>query len=501
MFRSNAPRLRFWPALKKGFLSDSSQNQIREVLVETARGHVASAKRKKLAGIRVSPGGYFAAAALLTFASLLCLRTHHDLIALMLTAGTWTIIPLLVLTNRLSFDGHTIVRTGLVARLIRLVRGRLQSLGVDDVERVEVATLRTLRRGGKVRYRYRVEIAGKGLAFVLASGGQEFRQMVRVLLPRISDHKLDARARELRDHLGDAKVVRREAAKLGIASTSVLEETSAAKRADRYRAALSTSPATNLPANETKPEDAERANSLRKSANDLRISGFLQQSAEAFRRALLISPRSPWLIYEYARLLKSQASAFGDARLLGRACAALRLAATRGPTDALLLARVGECFLEYGDPSRASKLFRRTLEIDEEAYRAQLGLAEVALSDGKLAHVIHHYNDAARIAPDKATATLARREADYYSRLNNDEDYLAAELRRMNWLEGANRIQRLTARVSFAALLVALVGSSIDQVVAGLGWALASSSIIAWSGSLVIRKLLAPRGRAETSDA
>jgi tetratricopeptide (TPR) repeat protein len=200
-------------------------------------------------------------------------------------------------------------------------------------------------------------------------------------------------------------------------------------------------------------------------------------------------------------LLKAQASAFSDARLLGRACAALRLAAMRGPTDATLLARVGESFLEYGDPFRASRLFRRALELDENSYRAQLGLAEVALTDGKLAHVIHHYNDSVRIAPDKATASLARREADYYSRLNSDEDYLAAELRRMNWLEGANRVQRLTARVSFAAMLVALVGSSFDQVVAGLGWALASSSIIAWSGSLLTRRVLASRGRPEISGA
>jgi len=85
----------------------------------------------------------------------------------------------------------------------------------------------------------------------------------------------------------------------------------------------------------------------------------------------------------------------------------------------------------------------------KNSYRAQVGLAEVALSDGKLAHVIHHYNDAVRIAPDKAAARLARREADYYSRLNTDEDYLAAELRRMNWLEGAGRVQRVTAAVEF----------------------------------------------------
>jgi tetratricopeptide (TPR) repeat protein len=489
-----------WFGFQEMALSDSTQNQLREVLVETVRGHVAPAKRKKLAGIRISPGGYLAVAALLTFAALWCLRTHRDLTALVLVAGTWTIIPLLVFTNRLSFDGQTISRTGLAALLIRLVRGRAQNIAVDDVERVEVATLRTLRRGGKVRYRYRVEIAGKGLSFVLASGGEEFRRMVRALLPRIGDYKLDARAGELRDHLGNVKIVRREAAKLGIASTSVLEETSDAKRVDKYRAAISASQKS-PDTGQTSPEDAERATLLRKSANDLRIAGCLHQSAEAFRRALLISPRNPWLIYEYARLLKSQASAFGDARLLGRACAALRLAATRGPNDASLLARIGESFLEYGDPFRAAKIFRRTLDLDENAYRAQLGLAEVALTDGKLAHVIHHYSDAARIAPDKATANLARREADYYSRLNSDEDYLAAELRRMNWLEGANRVQHLAARISFAALLVALVGSSVDQVVAGLGWAFASSSIIAWSGSLLTRRLLATRGRAETSDA
>ena len=240
---------------------------------------------------------------------------------------------------------------------------------------------------------------------------------------------------------------------------------------------------------------------LRRCANDLRIAGCLKQSAEAFRRALLIAPQNGRMIYEYARLLKSQASAFGNARLLGRACAALKLASMRAPNEARLLERIGESFLEYCDPARAAKIFRRALEVDENSYRAQVGLAEVALSEGKLAHVIHHYNDAVRIAPDKAAARLARREAGYYSRLNNDEDYLAAELRRMNWLEGAGRVQRLTARLSFAALLIALVGSSIDQVVAGLAWALASSSIIAWSGALIMRRLLTTRGRVEPSDA
>lgn len=478
----------------KNHLSDSSQTQLREALAETARAHVAPPKPKKLAGVRVTRGGYFAAAALLTFIALVCLRTHRDLAALILVSGTWTVIPLLVFTDRLSFDGAKLSRTGFSSLIARRLLGRAPGIGVDDIEKVEVTTLRTLRRGGNVRYRYRVEIAGRGLSIAFASGGEQFRQMVHNLLPCIPDHKLDPRACELRDHLADVKLVRAEAARLGIASASVLEETSEAtrKRVDKHRQALSDE--------KTLPAEAERCRLLRRVANDLRVAGCLSQSAEAFRRALLISPSDAWLIYEFARLLKSQASARSDARMLARACAALRLAAMREATDSRLLQRIGESFLEYGEPKRAAKAFRRALEIDEHAYRAQLGLAEVALSEGKLAHVIHHYNDATRIAPDKAAGRLARREADYYARLNDDEDYLAAELRRMNWLEGAGRVQRLTARLSFAALLIALIGPSLDQAVAGLAWAFASSAIIGWSGSLIIRKLLAARGRAEAGD-
>jgi tetratricopeptide (TPR) repeat protein len=476
-------------------LSDSSQNQLREALAETARAHVAPPKPTKLAAVRVTRGGYFASAALLTFIALVCLRTHRDFAALVLVAGTWTVIPLLIFTDRLSFDGATLSRTGFSSLIARRLLGRKSGLGVDEIERVEVTTLRTLRRGGNVRYRYRVELAGKGLFISFASGGGQFRQMVHSLLHRIPDHKLDARACELRDHLTNVKLVRAEAVRLGIASASVLEETSEAtrKKVDKHRQALSDE--------EAQPADAERGGLLRRVANDLRVAGFLRQSAEAFRRALLILPGDAWLIYEFARLLKSQASARGDARMLSRSCAALRLAASRGKTDSQLLQRIAESFLEYGEPRRAAKAFRQALEVDEHAYRAQLGLAEVGLSDGKLAHVIHHYNEATRVAPDKAAGRLARREAEYYARLNDDEDYLASELRRMNWLEGAGRVQKLTARLSFAALLIALVGSSVDPAVAGLGWAFASSAIIGWSGSLVIRKFLAARGRAEASDA
>ena len=59
----------------------------------------------------------------------------------------------------------------------------------------------------------------------------------------------------------------------------------------------------------------DRAAPLREAANELRMAGRLRESAEAFRRALHISG-SAGTIYEYGRLLRSQAAAFGEMVIL-----------------------------------------------------------------------------------------------------------------------------------------------------------------------------------------
>jgi len=473
-------------------MNESTQKQLLEVLRETPRARATAAKRASTISIRVSPGGYFALAALLTFVAVILLRTQRDLAALTLVTATWILTPILVATDRLSFDGETLFRSGLFPLLARVVRARRPQLSLAaDVESVEVATVRTLRRGGSVRYRYSVNISGRGQSFVFASGGKKFRQMAQALLPLVADHKLDARATELRDYLCDAKELNEQLAELEIATDAVLgamDEQARRRLERRVEKVLSTT-----------PEDAGRAKPLAQAANRLRVAGRLRESGEAFRRALHFTPRDPWLLYQYARLLRSQASAFGNAQLLSRACAALKLSSLRGSEDARLLERVGESFFEFGQAARAARTLRRALDLDRSSIRASTGLAEIALSEGKLAHVIHHYRDVASVAPDAASARMARREGDYYARLNDDDDYLSAELRRMNWLEGAGRIQQFAARVSFAALFVALVGSFLDEIVAGVGWAVASSSIIGWSGSLLLRKILTRRRSFETS--
>jgi tetratricopeptide (TPR) repeat protein len=207
------------------------------------------------------------------------------------------------------------------------------------------------------------------------------------------------------------------------------------------------------------------------------------------------------LIYDFARLLRSQASAQADARLLSRARAALRLASIRAADDVVLLPLIGESFLECGDAKHARRALQRVIEIDSANYKARVGLADLALREGKLAHVIHHYLEAARVSPEQSLARYASSEGDYYMQLNNDDDYLAAELRRINWLQSVTRLRRLALRVTNASVLLALVGGFIDPLAGSFGWSLASSALIIWLVTLLGTRMLFTRSKHRSVQA
>lgn len=473
-------------------MSDHTQSAIPGAVVEAAQERITQpARRTRLASVRVSPGGYLAVSCLLTFAAALLVRAQYDLAAIIAIALAWIVTPLLAFTDRISFDGLILSRRGLVPLFTKLIKGRELRLGIEDIERVETSAVRTLRRNGRVRYRYRSEVSGRGSSFTFASGGNAYRQMVRTLFPLLGYDKVDARSSELRDYLTDSHTLRLNLELLRIAPPDVLASATSAlehvaKKEVRHQRIEGIIPST---------IDVERGRLLRLAANELRAAGRLRESAEAFRRALLVIPGDGWLIYEFARFLRSQAGTARDARLLQRSRACLRLAARRAGDDAPLLSRIGESFYEYGELAQATRAFGRALELNSRAFRAEIGLAEVALRNGKLAHVIHHYDAAARIAPDEALARHARREAEYYARLNNDDDYLGAELRRIGWLQNLQRARRLAARMTLASILLALAGPSFDEAIESIGWSLASSSLIAWLGVALISRYLAPRGK------
>lgn len=476
-------------------MSDRAQSAIPGAVADAAKERIAQpAPRTRLASVRVSPGGYLAVSCILTFAATLLLRAQYDVAALIAIALAWIITPLLAFTDRISFDGHVLSRRGLVSLLTKLIRGRELRLEIEDIERVETSAVRTLRRNGRVRYRYRSEVSGKGSSFVFASGGKAYRQMVRMLFPLLGYDKVDARSSELRDYLTDSHTLRMNLELLRLAPAVILEGTTSDLEHGREK---------KIRHQRTEGQvrsaiDVERGRLLRLAASELRAAGRLRESAEAFRRALIVIPHDGWLVYEFARFLRSQAGTARDARLLQRSRACLRLAVRRAGDDAPLLSRIGESFYEYGELAQATRAFGRALELNPRAFRAEIGLAEVSLRNGKLAHVIHHYEAAARSAPDEALARHARREAEYYARLNNDDDYLGLELRRIGWLQNLQRARRLAARMTLASVLLALTGPSFDESIESIGWSLASSSLIAWLSVALIARYLTPRRKPST---
>jgi hypothetical protein len=144
-------------------------------------------------------------------------------------------------------------------------------------------------------------------------------------------------------------------------------------------------------------------------------------------------------------------------------------------------------------------VLQKTVDIDGENYKARLGLADLALREGKLAHVIHHYHEAARVSSEQALTRYARREAEYYGRLNDDEEYLATELRRINWLQTVTRLRRLSSRVTNASILIALAGGYVDVTLGSVGWSIASSSLIVWVVTLLGTRLLFDRTKPPTT--
>ncbi|HKP82043.1 MAG TPA: hypothetical protein VJT69_08490 [Pyrinomonadaceae bacterium] len=471
-------------------MSETKELDSLPVLSEVQEERERAQKRLTVASVRVSPGPYLALASVITFVSALLLRAQHDAAALGLIAAAWLIVPLLALSDRIVFDGVSLRRHGPLATLLKLIFGYRKQLAVDDFETVETQAVRTLRRGGRVRYRYRTQITGKGKEFVIVSGGRDYRKLVRELFPLIHESKLDNRSRDLRDYLNDPNFLNRKTQLSQLAPSDLLDVTRSDFKLGRK---LKRNP--DVPETPATAEELERARLLRRLGNELRVSGRLREAGEAFRRALNVRPHGAWLIYDFARLLRSQASAQSDARLLSRARAALRLASIRAKNDAVLLPLIGESFLECGDARHARRALEKAVEIDSENFKARVGLADISLREGKLAHVIHHYQEAARVSSEQALARYARSESDYYRQLNNDDDYLAAELRRINWLQSVTRIRRLALRVTNASVLLALIGGFVDPVAGSLGWSLASSALAIWLLTLLGTRMLFTRSK------
>ncbi len=421
------------------------------------------------------------------FFSSLFLYLEYNIAGYFLLFVSLLIVPVLAISDRIVFDGRALRRSGIIPSLWTRAKGIRRRLKLRDVEQVDSQSLRGIRRNGKVTYRYRTTFKGKGIHYSVVSGGASYRKFIRAILPLLDIDVLDARSIELRDHLIEPSIVFEKAKASAIPAPEVLENSMRSVR-DRKRRDEAVS------RREAGNNDQVKANALRSLANELRVSGALLQALEAFRRAVINSPRDGWLLFEFGRCMQAFAGAERNDRLHRRGTALMRLAEQRAGTDPELLTRLGETYVQVGDWKRAAAVFRRTADSFSDNFRAVRGLAEIALREGKIAHVIHNFAAAGRNTGNIALRRWTDGEMRYFSRLHEDDEYMELEVSRVNLLDSLGRARGFALTVAMIGLPLILAGLLLESSrFANVGWVAAGVAIVSWSILSVMQRMLAER--------
>ena len=466
----------------------SNSALIKSADVSRTETSAATQYTKKNISIRVAPNSYFIALFTTTFFSGLLIYLEQDSAGILLFVLSWVIFSSLAWTDRIIFDGKRLVRTGYFPRFWAFLNGSRYRLKIKDIEQVETQALRALKRGGNVFYRYRTSVKGENLNFNFASGGEEYRQMTKRLFSSLAENILDTRSIELRDFLRDPKETLMKAEFAKIPSADVLE--SSLNQIRRGNKNLQTK----FHSENISDEEAEKADYLHQLGNELRLSGYLLQALEAFRRALVLNPKDARLLFDFARCLHSFAGSERDKNLARKSFAALRLAEKRGINDSEILAQLGESYFQYGNWKRARGAFQKSLDAAENSFRSVRGLAEIALREGKIAHVIQQFSTANRLAETSSLQRWTQIERDYFARLNSDDDYMEMEVSRVNLLESVENAKKTFLKIAMIGFPVIVFGVTLEEAsIANFGWAVSSIAILVWVGTIMSQNLLSSR--------
>jgi len=427
---------------------------------------------------------FYAASGLLSvFFGALAIYLDFFIVAATLFLVGLVVVPVLRATDKIVFDGKRLIRTGLLPRMWLRANGMRTALKLKNIEQVDTVTAGSFKRGGRVRYLHRTSVFGNAPAMVFSGTGRRYRRMLRALLPTIEPHLLDRNSFSLREHCVEPFEAILAATELKIPPSDVLAPSILKK--------------VNVRQNKTDVDvigDVALANRLRKAANQLSVTGSLIRAFEAYRRALLIDKENAWLLFEFAQNCSALARVERNGDLQHRAAAALRLAERRANGDAELLERIGETYREFGYAKRAATAYQAAIEHIDNCFRALIGLAELALDDGRLAHVVHNFSAANRAISSKALQKWTRSEADYFSRLTEDDEYMEIEVSRLNLVEKLDRWRGTAFRVAFYSLPLIVAGVLFSEpLVTDAGWLVSSIAFLLWAAMGIGFKMLSTR--------
>ena len=241
-------------------------------------------------------------------------------------------------------------------------------------------------------------------------------------------------------------------------------------------------------------DTASDVSRLAKLGNELRVSGRLLQATEAFRRAVALRPTDARALLDMSKCLRALAHIRGDGDLDRRASAMMRLCERRAEQDVDLLLALGECYCLYGDWRRARIVFQRATDRFGGSVRSLVGLAEVALRDGKLAHAVMNFAEAYRMAGSAPLRRRVRSEMEYFSRLSDDDEYQQLEISRVNLLDSLTAIRSSATRITLFGCGVTAVGLILDlAAICDIGWVVSGIAIVVWLVVNVLRRLFSER--------
>ena len=445
-----------------------------------------SEKAQKLpVSVRAYAPGYAGAFFIVLFFSTLLLYFGFLVLSLATAVIAVLFIPVIGLTDTIVFDGRRLIRTGILPKIWFRMNGIRTSLKLRNIEQIDTAIVGTFKRGGRVRFLHRTTVFGDGTAMIFAGSGNRYREMSKALFTKVNSDLLDSRSLELAKYSIAPQEALRIAADLKIPASDVLESSLRSK--EKFK---------NISTDGLDPRlsDTSKAEMLQNAANKLSVSGFLVRAVEAFRRALLSQPTNAVLLYDFARCLHTLAFVRKNVQLEHRAAAALRLAEMRAGADTELLERIAETYQQFGYSRRAANAYHTVIDTIGDCFRSLIGLAELALDEGKLAHVVHNFSAANRVAGSAAMRRWTNAEADYFAKLSEDDEYMELEISRMNLLERLDRWRRTALRLALYSLPMIAAGTLFDELLlSDAGWLVSSVGFATWVAMNIGVKMLSSR--------
>ena len=101
---------------------------------------------------------------------------------------------------------------------------------------------------------------------------------------------------------------------------------------------------------------------------------------------------------------------------------------------------------------------------------------------------------ASSVARTPSLKRWTRQEVEYFSRLNDDDEYMDLEISRLNLLDKLESVKRSSLRITVVGIPAIVLGIlSGDNLIANVGWAVSLIALGVWGAMILGLNMLSSR--------